>query len=359
MINLVQKFYKNKKVLILGHTGFKGSWLTAVMSDFGAKVYGISNGIVSNPSNYEVSKINSLSKNYYIDIRNFKKFKNIFKKINPDVVFHLAAQSLVRNSYDDPYETWSTNLLGTLNFLEILKTYSEKKRIISVIITSDKCYKNVNKKQGYKEDEILGGFEPYGASKASVEILFHSYYQSFFKIKKNIFTATARAGNVIGGGDWSKDRILPDLIKTHINKKILKVRNPDSTRPWQHVLDPVFGYAYLGFNLNKKPNLINGQSFNFGPYKQKNYSVNRLLLEINKHIPKLKWKIKILKNSFHEASLLNLNAKKTYKNLKWSNKLNFKQSVLLTANWYNIYFKSKNMKNFTFSQIQNYKKNLK
>ena len=358
MINLVQKFYKNKKVLILGHTGFKGSWLSGVMSDFGARVYGISKGVVSRPSNYEVSDIYKLSKNYYFDIKNFGKFNNIFKKINPDIVFHLAAQSLVRRSYKNPYETWTTNLMGTLNLLEILRNYKGKKKIISVIITSDKCYKNINKKQGYKEDEILGGYEPYGASKASVEILYHSYFQSFYKFKSNIFTATARAGNVIGGGDWSEDRILPDLFKNYSKNKILTVRYPSSTRPWQHVLDPVYGYAYLAYKLNKNSKNINGQSFNFGPYDQKNYSVKKLLNEFTKQMPDLKWQIRKSKKKFHEASLLNLNSKKTFKLINWKNKINFKESALLTSNWYKMYFKIRHMKQFTKSQIQDYKRNL-
>lgn len=359
MINFIERFYKNKKILIIGHTGFKGSWLTGVMSDFGGKLYGISKGIVSRPSNYEVSNIFKLSKNYYFDIKHFKKFNNIFNKINPDIVFHLAAQSLVRKSYNDPYETWSTNLVGTLNLLEILRRRKEKKKIISIIITSDKCYKNVNKKQGYKENEILGGYEPYGGSKASVEILFHSYFQSFFKNKNNLFLATARAGNVIGGGDWSDDRILPDLFKSFKKKKILKVRYPNSTRPWQHVLDPIYGYTYLAYMLNKKPYKINGQSFNFGPYRQKNYSVKELLEETSKFIPSLKWKSVKPNHSFHEAGMLNLNSKKAFKKIKWKNRLSFKESISLTSRWYNSYFKGENMKKFTFSQIKNYKNKLR
>ena len=359
MINSVQNFYKNKKVLILGHTGYKGSWLSGAMKSFNAKVYGISKGVVSTPSNYEVSQISNLTTNYYLDIANFKKFNDVFKKINPDIVFHLAAQSLVRKSYKNPYETWFTNFLGTLNLLEIVRNYKGKKKITSIIITSDKCYKNVNKKQGYKEDEILGGYEPYGASKASVEILYHSYFQSFFKFKTNILSATARAGNVIGGGDWSEDRILPDLFKNYSKDKILTVRYPNSTRPWQHVLDPIYGYAYLAYNLSKKPKNINGQSFNFGPYKQINYSVKKLLNEFVNEIPGLKWKIKKSQKKFYEAGLLNLNSKKTFKMIKWKNKINFKKSVLLTSNWYKKYFKNQNMKEFTKSQIQDYKKYLK
>ena len=235
----------------------------------------------------------------------------------------------------------------------------KKKKIISIIITSDKCYKNVHKKQGYKENEILGGYEPYGASKASVEILYHSYFNSFFKFKANLLSATARAGNVIGGGDWSKDRILPDLFKNHLKKKTLTVRYPNSTRPWQHVLDPIYGYAYLGFKLNKKPKGINGQSFNFGPFKQKNYSVRKLLNEFVNHIPEIRWKIKKTKKKFYEAGLLNLNSKKTFQMIEWKNKIGFKESILLTSNWYKMYIKNNNMKDYTNSQIQNYKTKLK
>ncbi|MDC0446026.1 CDP-glucose 4,6-dehydratase [Candidatus Pelagibacter sp.] len=358
MFGLIKNYYKGKKILIIGHTGFKGSWLTLVLKNLGAKLYGISIGIPSVPSNYLVSNVKKNIKDYKFDIRNIKKLKKKINSINPDIIFNLAAQSLVRESFKNPYYTWSTNLIGSLNLLEILKNRKNKKKIIFILITSDKCYKNVNKTQGYKEDEVLGGHEPYGASKASVELLFHSYFQSFFVNNKKIKMATARAGNVIGGGDWSKDRIIPDLIKKYEKKQKLFIRYPESTRPWQHVLDPVFGYIYLGYMLNKNPNKINGESFNFGPYSNKNYSVKILLREIKKYMPELRWNKLKTKKNFFEAGLLNLNSKKTLKLLNWKNKLNFKDSVKLTTEWYIDYFAKKNMQLKSFEQIQNFKKKL-
>ena len=358
MLKKIKKFYKKKKILILGHTGFKGSWLTLVLSQFDATLYGISLGSTSIPSNYNVSKIGTKIKDYRIDIRDLKKLRKKINSINPDIIFNLAAQSLVRESFKNPFNTWSTNLLGSLNLLEILKNRKTKKKITLVLITSDKCYKNTNKSQGYKENDILGGHEPYGASKASVEILFHSYFQSFFQSDKNIVMATARAGNVIGGGDWSKDRIIPDLVKNYRKKNKILIRYPDSTRPWQHVLDPIFGYIYLGYMLNINKAKTNGESFNFGPLLRKNYTVKVLLNRIKKYIPKFKWKISKNKKNFNEAGLLNLNSNKTSKLIKWKNIIDFDQSVFLTAEWYNAYFKKKDMYQKSIQQINNYMKKL-
>jgi len=358
MLEKIKNFYNGKKILIIGHTGFKGSWLTMVLSLFNSKLYGISLNTTSRPSNFKVSEIDKKIKDYRIDIRDYKKIRQKINSINPDIIFNLAAQSLVRESFKDPYNTWSTNFSGCLNLLEILKKRKTKKKITLVLITSDKCYKNVNKSQGYKENDLLGGHEPYGASKASVEILFHSYFNSFFKNDKSITMATARAGNVIGGGDWSKDRIIPDLIKSYKKNKPISIRYPSSTRPWQHVLDPIFGYIYLGYMLNKNKLKTNGESFNFGPLLKKNYTVKFLLNKIKKYLPNVKWKILKNKNKFFEAGLLNLNSNKTLKIIKWKNILNFDQSVLFTADWYKYYFNNKNMYKKSIEQINLYLKKL-
>ena len=220
-LDKISTFYKNKKVLIIGHTGFKGSWLTLCLKNLGSKIYGISIDVPTKPSHYKLTKINNKINDYRIDIRKYNELKKKILKIKPDIIFHFAAQSLVKESFKDPYKTWSTNLMGSINLLEILKNANFLRKISVVIITSDKCYKNLNKKKGYVESDILGDYEPYGASKAAVELVFHSYFNSFFKNRKNLSLATARAGNVIGGGDWSKDRILPDLIKSLKSKQIL------------------------------------------------------------------------------------------------------------------------------------------
>ncbi len=352
----LRKFYKNKKVLVLGHTGFKGSWLTACLKNYQAKVFGISDMIPTIPSNYLVSRINKLiDKDIRQDIRNYKKLKKKINLIKPDVIFHLAAQALVKKSYSNPYDTWTTNVLGTLNLLEILKNSQFNKKTVVVIITSDKCYKNINKKKGYNENNTLGDYEPYGATKASVEILFHSYFQSFLKNKKKLFLATARAGNVIGGGDWSSNRIISDVFKSISNRQILNIRYPKSTRPWQHVLEPIFGYLTLGFKLAKKEeNKVNGESFNFGPNFKKNYSVIDLLNQIRNYLPDLKWKLDKKKNKDREAGLLNLDCSKSNKILKWKNILSFNETINMTAAWYHFYLKKINMQKITMSQIKSY-----
>ncbi len=354
----IEKFFKNKKVLIIGHTGFKGSWLTMCLKILNSKIYGISIDIPTKPSHFSLLGIRNSIKDYRIDIRNYKKLKKKILDIKPDIIFHLAAQSLVKESFINPHKTWTTNLIGTINLLDILKNLNSKKKISAVIITSDKCYKNLNLSKGYKETDLLGDDEPYGASKASAEIAFTSYFQSFFKKKKNIKIATARAGNVIGGGDWSSNRILPDLVRAIKLKKILKIRYPNSTRPWQHVLEPLFGYIFLAYNLHKQ-NKNNGQSFNFGPKFIKNYKVVELLKEFKKYNNNIQWKVDNSTNTVNEAGLLNLNSDKSYRRLKWKNILNFQDTIKMTSNWYESYFKNYDIKNTTENQITFYIKKLK
>ena len=274
------KIFKNKKILITGHNGFKGSWLTIWLNLLGAKVVGISLKDYNQDNHFNLIKKNIKVKSYYFDLRNKKKTQQIILKEKPDYIFHLAAQSLVYKSVLDPSFNWETNVIGLLNILDsIIKL---KKKCYGIIITSDKCYKNLEQKKGYKENDILGGIDPYSASKASAEILFHSYYQTFFaKNKKNIRLCTARAGNVIGGGDWSNFRLIPDCMKMWLKNKIPVIRNPQSTRPWQHVLEALSGYLVLAYELTKNEN-ISGNSFNFSSDKIKNITVLNFLKKINK-----------------------------------------------------------------------------
>ncbi len=350
----LNNFYKNKKVLVIGHTGFKGSWLTACLKNFKSRVYGISSNIPTKPSHFKLSRIHKNINEYRIDIRNYSKLKKKINQIKPDIIFHLAAQSLVRNSFEKPYATWTTNSLGTLNLLEILRETRIQKKTSIVIVTSDKCYKNVNQKKGYLETDILGDKEPYGSSKASAELIFYSYFHSFLSKKKMLNLATARAGNVIGGGDWSKDRILTDVIRSVKNKKKLMIRYPYSTRPWQHVLEPIHGYLILAKDLYKNKNKLNGESFNFGPSFNKNYSVKELLIKIKKYIPNIKWILDKNKKKPYEAGLLNLNCKKSLRLLKWKNILNFEQTIQMTALWYLSYLKNHDLENLTLMQIKDY-----
>jgi CDP-glucose 4,6-dehydratase len=293
-----------------------------------------------------------LSKN--LDIRNLKVLKRFIRKYQPDFVFHLAAQSIVRTAYENPIKTWSTNTIGTVNILESLRQL--KKKCIAVIITSDKCYENLEIKRGYHENDRLGGKDPYSASKASADIAIRSYISSFFSYKKNkVLIATARAGNVIGGGDWSSNRLIPDCVRSWSKKKKVLIRSPNSTRPWQHVLEAIYGYITLAINLNKNPSL-HGEAFNFGPANNQNYKVVSVIKLMKKYWQNVSWKLYKNNNKiFKESSLLKLNSQKAKKNLKWKSILTFKENISLVANWYkNFYLNSKQAYKLTSSQIEFY-----
>jgi len=358
--NLFQSTFKNKKIIITGHTGFKGSWLSLWLKILGAKVIGLSLDAPSNPSHFNAIKLKSKIIHKKIDIRNLKHLKKTFTKYQPDFVFHLAAQSLVKKSYSQPLYTWETNTIGTLNILESLKNL--KKKCVAILITSDKSYKNLELKRGYVEDDILGGKDPYSASKASAEIGIQSYINSYFPLKKTkVFIAIARAGNVIGGGDWSEDRLIPDCIKSWSKNKKVLIRNPKSTRPWQHVLEAIAGYLLLSQKLikNKK---IHGEAFNFGPNNSKNYNVISLVEIMKIYWKKISWKIIKKKKSkdFHESSLLKINSNKAKKILKWKCILSFNETVNMISEWYmNYYYKKKNNYEVSLEQIKKYEKLLK
>ena len=349
------KIYKNKKVIITGHTGFKGAWLTFWMGILGAKVLGISKDIPSNPSLHKILNKNKII-NKFFNISNFKMLNKTIKNFKPDFIFHLAAQSLVKKSIQNPLETFNSNIIGTANILECLKNM--KKKCAAIIITSDKCYLNIEKQKGYRETDTLGGKDPYSASKAAAELLIFSYKNTFLEEKKNINFCSVRAGNVIGGGDWSNDRLVPDLIKAWSKNKVIEIRNINSTRPWQHILDAVGAYIYLG-SIIYKNNKFNGSPFNFGPSSNKNYKTKDVVSNLSKKLEK-KIKMKVSKKKFKESALLKLNCQKAKKKLGWSSILNFQESMLLTAQWYKeYYFKRKNIVSFTKKQILNYSKKFK
>ncbi len=352
-MNKLSNYYKNKKILITGHTGFKGAWLSLVLSNFGAKILGISKNIPTTPSLYAATKLNKKINTKFLDIKDLNKLKKVIKKFNPDIIFHLAAQSLVKKSFLKPVETFSTNSIGTLNILESIRDLKKKCNII--IITSDKCYENREVKKGYKETDRFGGKDPYSASKASAEIILYSYFNSFIKKKDNLRISIARAGNVVGGGDWSDHRLVPDIIKSWSKNKTVNIRNLKSTRPWQHVLEAIFGYLLLCYKLNKKKNL-NGEAFNFGPSGNYNYSTKEVLEKLKILWPK-KSKIKVKKNfNITESTLLKLNCTKAKKKLSWVPILNFNSTFNLTISWYiNFYLKrKKNIYNFSKNQIDRY-----
>ena len=357
MISLLKNF-NGKKVIITGHTGFKGSWLTLWLIHLGAKVTGISDRIPTNPSNFEANQLKKKINHFKFDIRNKKKFLFIINKIKPDYIFHLAAQSLVKKSYKNPVETFETNTFGTLNLLETLKKVKFKKKCSVVIITSDKSYKNLEIKRGYKENDRLGGHDPYSASKACAELIIQSYINSFLKDNKRLFISIARAGNVIGGGDWSADRLIPDCIRSIQKKRKLKVRFAKSTRPWQHVLEAIFGYMILAIK-QKNDNKINGNAFNFGPNNKSSLSVIGLVKEFKKKWPILNWQIVKSKKKVFESGLLKLNSDKALRILNWKCFMNANQTIILLVNWYKFFFEKKrktSMYDYSINQIKLYEK---
>ncbi len=352
------KKFKNKKVLITGHTGFKGTWLTIWLKILGAKVLGISNGILTNPSIFKITKAEKKIDSRKIDIRNLKKVKKVFLSFKPDFVFHLAAQSLVQKSYEYPLETFETNSLGTLNILEALKVI--KKKCTVILITSDKSYKNLELERGYKENDIIGGLDPYSASKGSAELIIQSYINSYFKKNRKILIGVARAGNVIGGGDWSSNRLVPDCIKSWSKKQKVLLRNPSSTRPWQHVLEAVGGYLLFADKLSKNPKL-HGEVFNFGPNSRNNFSVLNLVKIMKGHWRNVSWKIiKMNRLKLYESKLLKLNCSKAKKILKWKSILNFQETAKMTIRWYSKYYNRPNeILEYTKKQILYYESVMK
>lgn len=344
-------FFKNKKIIITGHTGFKGSWLAEVLAIFGAKLIGVSAYKLEGQSFYKIMNTkNKMLKEYFVDINNLNQLKKIFLKEKPDIIFHLAAQSIVSKSILYPVNTFNTNSIGTLNLLEALRYINKK--CCAVIITSDKCYLNTETKIGYKETDRLGGIDPYSASKAAAEIIFYSYFNTFFDNKKNITLATSRAGNVIGGGDFSKDRIVPDLIKSIKENKILILRMPNATRPWQHVLEPIRGYLDLSISLYNNKN--SGESFNFGPKENTIKKVIDLVDGISTYFDFNKIKIDNANLQFKESSLLSLNCYKAKNKLNWKPKLTFNHTVKMTSEWYQKFLSKLDINQFTIDQIVNY-----
>ena len=352
-LQFLQKFWKNKKVFLTGHTGFKGSWFCIFLNLLGAKVTGYSLRPQQKLNLFDLANVNHLIYDSVIgDIRDYAKLKKAIFEFSPDFVVHMAAQSLVRNSYADPKYTYDVNTLGTVNILNILNDLNFIKS--ALIITTDKVYFNDNKKNYYKENDRLGGFDPYSNSKSCAELAVNSYNHSFF-FKKKIFVATARAGNVIGGGDFSKDRILPDYFRSLSQKKRLILRSPNSIRPWQHVIDPLYGYLLLLMKLCKKE-AITSNGFNFGPRKLSNQSVSNVINLINKDFNN---SVKVLKKAdglknYHESKILMLNSNKSKKILNWQSKYNLEKSIKLTSFWFKEFFAKRNILRVTQNQIINY-----
>ena len=354
-MKLLSDTFKDKTVLITGHTGFKGSWLSIWLNSLGAKVIGCSSDIPSEPSNFIASKLENFIEDIRLDIRDVDSLKDTIRHAKPDFVFHLAAQSLVRSSYANPLDTLGINAIGSANVLESLREL--EKESVAIMITSDKAYDNVEWSWGYRETDKLGGKDPYSASKGMAELAIRSYIESFFQNEKNnVRIGIARAGNVIGGGDWAKDRIIPDCIKAWSEEKTVDIRNPHATRPWQHVLEPLSGYLLLACNLSSSEK-NHGEPYNFGPSSKSNYSVGQLIDEIKESWDKANWNdVSEEEALLYEAGLLKLNCDKALFDLDWQPTLNFKETVKMTADWYKHYFQGNesSMYDFSISQIEDY-----
>ncbi|WP_372998868.1 CDP-glucose 4,6-dehydratase [Sulfurimonas sp.] len=353
---MFNNIYNGKKVLVTGHTGFKGTWLTTWLLKLGANVIGISKDIPTTPSMFEELGLKDEIKDYREDIRDLSKIIEIILSEQPEFLFHLAAQPIVSTSYSDPIDTISSNVMGTANILEALKASNHK--CTAIMITSDKAYDNVEQVWGYKEDDKMGGKDIYSGSKGAAELIIKSYYHSFFKHKdSNIKLSIGRAGNVIGGGDWARDRIVVDCMKAWSKKCSVEIRSPKSTRPWQHVLEPLSGYLNLG-ELLYEDDSLNGEAFNFGPRAEQNHNVIELLEDLSKY-----WHHKDINNAFivtdnipfHEAGLLKLNCDKALYFMKWQANLEYKDTVRFTSEWYyDFYNLDKNILEKTLEQISEY-----
>ena len=326
-------FWKNKKVLVTGHSGFKGSWLVIWLNKLGAKVSGISLTPETKPNLFTEANIEKICHSQFIDIRNLEKVKAQILSIQPQIIIHMAAQPLVRESYKSPISTFETNVIGTVNILESIQYCNSVEA--AILITTDKVYKNNEDGKPYSEDDQLGGHDPYSASKAAAEIVIESYKKSFFD-ERNISISSARAGNVIGGGDWSKDRLIPDLIRSWQTNSTLNVRNPDSVRPWQHVLEPLAGYLFLAEDTFQNLELCG--PYNFGPCKKDIGSVKDVVTIADSHLGLLDIDFLDENNGPHEANLLFLDTYKSNSILNFEPSWDMKESVLKTTNWYKSYY---------------------
>ena len=342
-------FWNKKKVLITGHTGFKGSWLSLWLDKLGSSVSGISLKPDTVPNLFSLTKIRQKINNYFCNIKNYEKLNDIVNEINPEIVFHLAAQPIVIDSYKNPLNTFHTNFLGTLNLLNSLRNSNVK---VIVIVTSDKVYKLSRKIESYTEKSEIGGLDPYSASKSVKELLVNCYRFSYYENKINI--STVRAGNVLGGGDWQNHRLIPDIIRSWQSKNELIIRNPKSVRPWQHVLDTLKGYIILAEKKWYDKSLYG--AFNFGPHKVEDTNVLEIVSTITKKLKIDHYKIKET-NEFKETPLLFLNTDKTFEKLNFKNRWDINLTIEKTVNWYKSFYEGESPNNLCLADIEDYEQN--
>jgi CDP-glucose 4,6-dehydratase len=342
--------FKGKRVLVTGHTGFKGSWLTVLLKMLEADVMGYALPPRSQPSHFSLLGIENDIKHEVGDIRDLETLKRILSSFEPEFVFHLAAQPIVKTSYGDPVETFSVNVMGAVNILDAVKCVESVRSF--VFITSDKCYENVEWVWGYRETDVLGGRDPYSASKGCAEIIFSSYLRSFFDGRDCLGLASARAGNVIGGGDWSENRIIPDCIRAVESDKPIILRNPDATRPWQHVLEPLSGYLMLAARQYTNPLEYRG-AWNFGPFDEGGITVKQVAEAIVRSYGRGSIEVDNADHD-HEAGLLSLNCDKARRSLGWSPRWSSVDAIEATARWYQGFRSGRGVRDLTESQVQDY-----
>ena len=353
---MFNNIYNGKRVFITGHSGFKGSWLTLWLLSLGAKVCGYSLEPNTHPSMFEELRIYGFCNSEYGNILNSAHLEEVMKQFNPDIVFHLAAQPLVRLSYKEPKLTYETNVMGTLNVLEVARKCKSVKAFVNV--TTDKCYENNEINRGYKEDDAMGGYDMYSSSKGCAEILSSSFRRSFLQEKESYALATARAGNVIGGGDWAEDRLIPDCIRYINSGEKIEIRNPLATRPWQHVLEPLSGYLLLGQKLLEDGKKY-AEGFNFGSDEESVLTVSEVAQKVCECYGSGEVVVR-KKDDLHEANLLMLNIEKAKSILGWIPTYNADEAIQKTVEWYKHFYKNDvDMYDFTMSQIEDYEDSIK
>lgn len=343
--------WQSRKVLVTGHTGFKGSWLCLWLAEMGADVIGYSQPPPTEPNLFTLAKVESGITSLIGDVRSLEELNSVVRKYNVEIIIHLAAQSLVRTGYQQPVETYSTNVMGTVNVMEVARTVESVKVVLNV--TSDKCYENRELSRGYAEGDSLGGADPYSNSKACSEFVTMAYRKSYFEDNK-VAVASARAGNVIGGGDWAKDRLIPDIVRALSEKKPVTIRHPDAIRPWQFVLDPLCGYIKLIEKMWLDQGGFN-EPWNFGPASSDAKSVGWLLEMIEKNFEQsLDWSVDELASTQHETGCLMLDSTRARDKLGWSPKLKIDEAISWTVEWYRRYFRKDDIRKFTLNQIREY-----
>jgi len=342
--------FKNKRVMLTGHTGFKGSWLAFLLNKIGAEVLGYALPPIEKENHFNLLELDKLIHHVEADIRDEKKLKSTMKKFQPEFVFHLAAQALVRPSYAEPRETFETNVMGSVNLLEAVRECDSIRSLIYV--TSDKCYENNEWVWGYRENDRLGGHDPYSASKAAAELVFSAYARSFFFERPELGAATTRAGNVIGGGDWALDRIIPDCVRAIQSNLPINLRNPNATRPWQHVLEPLSGYLLLASRLFEEPKIYSG-AWNFGPPSSEIRTVSEVAQRMIAHFGYGSVNVSDNK-SHHEAQLLQLNCDKAHQSIGWYSRWNVEETIDKTSDWYIQLQNNRNARDISLQQLHEY-----